>query len=188
MQLLQAATDELAERRGVLEVESVAQRAGVSVGLIYRQFGNRAGLVAAVMADFYGRYREEVLGCNPSPGGSWANRERKRTAIGVAFHYREPLARVALWDLHLDAEVAVFEATQIEEMSDMCASLVALGQKRGELPADRDPELCGAMIIGGMRRVIGRGVARPRRPSQKRLSHQLWTFIAGVAGVDPETP
>ena len=70
----------------------------------------------------------------------------------------------------------------------MCAGLVALGQRRGELPADRDPELCGAMIIGGMRRVIGRALARPRPPSHKRLAHDLWLFIAGAAGTDPGAP
>lgn len=185
LRLMDAAAAELAERRGALEVDSVAQRAGVSVGLIYRQFGSRAGLVAAVMDDFYGRYRAEVLGVNPAPGGTWAERERRRTRLGVAFHYHSPLARVALWDLHLDSEVAVHEARQIQEIIEMCAGLVALGQSRNELPADRDPDLCGAMIIGGMRRVIGRALATPRRPTQKRLAEQLWLFIAGTVGIDP---
>ena len=54
--LLRAAADELVERRGVLEVGSVAARAGVSVGLIYRHFGSKAGLLAAVGGDFYVRF------------------------------------------------------------------------------------------------------------------------------------
>jgi AcrR family transcriptional regulator len=171
-----------------LEVESVAQRAGVSVGLIYRHFGSRAGLVQAVIEDFYGRYRTEVLGVNPFPGGTWAERERRRTVLGVAFHYQEPLARVVLSHLHLDAQVAVYEAAQLDEMIAMCASLVELGQKRRELPRDRNPQLTAAMIIGGMRRVLATALAQEPMPSEKKVVHDLWRFIAGVVGIDPNQP
>jgi AcrR family transcriptional regulator len=52
--ILQAATDELAEV-GDLEVASVAARAGVSVGLPYRYFGSRGGLLIAVIDAFHER-------------------------------------------------------------------------------------------------------------------------------------
>ena len=188
LRLRQAAAEELAARSGLLEVESVAQRAGLSVGLIYRQFGSRAGLIQSVIEDFYGRYRAEVLGVNPFPGGTWAERERRRTALGVAFHFRDPLARVLLSQLHLDAQVAVFEAAQVDEMIDMCADLVALGQRRGEVPSDRDPQFTGAMIIGGMRRVLVTALSRKPPPTQRAVAHDLWAFIAGAAGIDPAQP
>lgn len=186
MRLRRAAADELAARQGGLEVESVAQRAGVSVGLIYRHFGSRAGLIEAVIEDFYSRYRAEVLGVNPCPGGTWAERERRRTRLGVTFHYREPLARVFLSQLHLDAQVAVYESAQLDDMIAMCASLVALGQKRGELPLDRDPDLSAAMVIGGMRRTLATALARDPLPPERKVVHDLWLFIAGVAGIDPD--
>ena len=50
--LIQAARAELIERSGSLEVDSVAQRADTSVGLIYRHFGSRAGLIGAVVDDY----------------------------------------------------------------------------------------------------------------------------------------
>ena len=188
IRLRQAAADELVARRGLLEVDSVAQRAGVSVGLIYRHFGSRAGLVQAVLDDFYGRYRAEVLGVNPAPGGTWAERERRRTVLGVAFHYQEPLARVVLSHLHVDAQVAVYEAVQLDEMTQMCASLVALGQKRRELPRDRDARLTGGMIIGGMRRVLATALAQEPLPAERKVVHDLWLFIAGAAGINPDQP
>ena len=184
--LRQAAADELVARKGLLEVESVAQRAEVSVGLIYRHFGSRAGLIESVIEDFYNRYRADVLGINPIPGGTWAERERRRTVLGVAFHYQEPLARVVLSHLHLDAQVAAYEAAQLDDMIEMCGSLVALGQRRGELPKDRDASLAGAMIIGGMRRILATVLTQERLPPESMVVHDLWLFIAGVAGIRPQ--
>ena len=94
--LIEAAREELVERNGVLEIDPVAVRAEVSVGAIYRHFDSRAGLIAAVVDDFYARYRAEALERDPAPGGGFAERERERTELSVAFHYADPLARVIL--------------------------------------------------------------------------------------------
>ena len=104
--LFEAARSELIERHGRLEVESVARRAGVSVGLIYRHFGSKAGLVSAVVQAFYKRFEDEVISSNPAPGAEWAAREHRRTVRAVAFHYEDPLAPVVLSRLHLDPAVA----------------------------------------------------------------------------------
>jgi AcrR family transcriptional regulator len=182
--LIAAAREELIERSGSLEVESVAQRAGTSTGLIYRHFGNRAGLVGAVVDDFYTRYRAEALETNPAPGASMAVRERRRTELSVAFHYRDPLASVVLNNRHIDSEVVVEEMAHLNEMIDLAASVMRLGIKRGQIPRDRDPDLIAAMVIGGMRHVLARALSTG--VSQKRATRQLWTFIAGVMGVDPD--
>src|SRR3712207_6181871 len=123
--LLEAATDELVERDGLLEVGSVAGRAEVSVGSIYRHFASRAGLIGAVVDDFYTRYRAEALEINPAPGGRFTERERRRTELTVKFHYEDPLARVILWNLHLDPEVAVQEAAHIDVMIEQAARVMA---------------------------------------------------------------
>lgn len=182
--LIAAARDELIERSGLLEVDSVAQRAGTSTGLIYRHFGNRAGLIGAVVDDFYTRYRSEALEVNPAPGGSLPTRERRRTELTVGFHYREPLARVILSNLHLDSEVVVEETAHLEEMIALAAGVMRLGRRRGEIPEDRDPELIAAMVIGGMRHVLAMALAQGL--PEEQAAHQLWIFIAGVLGVDPD--
>ena len=185
MRLIDAARAELVERDGVLEIDSVAQRADSSVGLIYRHFGSRAGLISAVVDDFYGRYRAEALEINPAPGASFAERERKRTELSVACHFKDPLARIILSSLHLDSEVAAREAAQIDEMVALAASVMALGQRRGEVPKDRDPRFMGAMIIGGMRHVLAAALAGSPRTTQKRTAKQLWVLNAGVMGIEP---
>jgi AcrR family transcriptional regulator len=185
LRLIDAARAELVERDGVLEIDSVAQRADSSVGLIYRHFGSRAGLISAVVDDFYGRYRAEALEINPAPGASFAERERKRTELSVAFHFKDPLARIILSSLHLDSEVAAREAAQIDEMVALAASVMALGQRRGEVPKDRDPRFMGAMIIGGMRHVLAAALSGSPRTTQKKTAQQLWVLNAGVMGIEP---
>lgn len=183
--LVQAARDELIERSGVLEVDSVARRADSSVGLIYRHFGSRAGLIGAVVDDFYARFRAEAFEINPVPGGGFAERERRRTELYVGFHYADPLARVIVRNLHLDAEVAAMEARHRDEMIRLAESVMALGQRRGDIAADRDPALIGAMIIGGLREGLGVALSGERHADQDETARRLWVLVAGIIGVDP---
>jgi AcrR family transcriptional regulator len=185
LRLVAAARDELIERNGLLEVNSVADRAGVSVGLIYRHFASRAGLVSAVVDDFYSRYRTEALETNPLPGGPFRDRERKRTEVSVAFHYREPLARVLLSKRHLDDEIAVEEARHTAEMIELAASVMALGQRRGEVPRDRDPYFLGAMVIGGMQQVLAVALGSVPLLPESVTADRLWVLIAAILGVQP---
>jgi AcrR family transcriptional regulator len=182
--IIRAAREELVERDGILEVDSVASRAQVSVGALYRHFGSRAALIGAVVDDFYQRYRSEALEINPAPGKSFAVRERRRTELTVAFHYADPLARVILSHLHLDAEVAAEEVSHIDAMVDLAASVMALGQKRNEIQADRDPRFIGAMIIGGMRHVLAIALTSSPQVPQKTTAQRLWVFNAAIMGLD----
>ena len=184
--LIEAARDEMVERDGLMEIDAVAHRAGLSVGLIYRHFGSRAGLVSAVVDDFYSRYRSVALETNPDPRGSFVARERRRTELSVAFHYADPLAKVVLSSLHLDGQVATSEAAQIDQMVSLAANVMALGQRRGELGTDRDPKFLGAMIIGGMRHVLAVAFSSDPRPSRKKTTTGLWLLVAGAMGVDPD--
>lgn len=182
--LVDAAREELIDRSGLLEVDSVARRAGTSTGLIYRHFGNRAGLVGAVVDDFYSRYRSEALEVNPAPGGSFAKRERLRTILSVNFHYNDPLASVILSNRHLDGEVVLEETRHLDEMIELAASVMRLGRKRGDLPKEREPELVASMVIGGMRHVLAMALAEDLSP--EIAADQLWLFISGVMGINPK--
>ncbi len=181
--LLEAARSELVERRGVLEVDSVAQRAGVSVGLIYRHFGSKAGLVGAVVQAFYKRFEEEVITSNPAPDADWVEREHIRTARAVAFHYEEELAPIVLSSLHLEPAVAVLEASQLGQHIEMSARNVAFGQRAGLVPREIDSHFAGAMVLGGLRRVLVDALSRDPRPPQDEVTAQLWRFVAAVLGL-----
>ncbi len=178
--LLGAALAELVERDGTLEVASVATRADVSVGLLYRYFGSKAGLVAAVVGDFYDRSIVEIA-AGDDRTLDWAARERGRTERSVAFYYREPLAPIVLTLLAREGEVAAVEARFITKLVDDAARSIKRGQRQGEIPEDVDPRLAGAMLIGGFRVALAEALSRRRRPSQADLVAQMWHFV--VAGV-----
>lgn len=175
--LLHAAEAELTQRDGALEVASVAARAEVSVGLLYRYFGSKAGLVAAVVENFYDRLHAEVADTDPAPDADWAARERKRLELSVAFHYREPLAAVVLSRLSREPEVAGVEVRRIGRLVEDAAKNVTAGQRRGELPGDLDPRTVGAMLIGGFRVAMGEALTRRERPDPDRLVEELWRFV-----------
>lgn len=175
--LLEAAACELVERNGILEVESVVRRAGVSVGLIYRYFDSKAGLVGAVVEDFYDRYDRSVMEPNPAPGADWPKRERERTARAVAFHYQEPLAPVVLSRLHLEPGVAAIEARRLARHIEAAAHNLTLGQERGEIPRELDVRLAGAMVLGGIRQGLAEALERAPRPAPEVVLEQLWRFI-----------
>ena len=184
--LLGAAQAELIERDGVLEVASVAARAEVSVGLLYRYFGSKAGLVAAVVESFYDRFHAEVADTDPAPDADWASRERKRLELSVAFYYREPLAAVVLSRLSRDPEVAGVEVRRIGRLVEDAAKNVAAGQRRGELPANLDSRTVGAMLIGGFRVAMGEALTRRSRPDADALVDELWRFVVnGVRFTGP---
>ncbi|UVE16717.1 TetR/AcrR family transcriptional regulator [Pseudomonas sp. LS44] len=179
--LLDAARSELLEQGGGLEVGRVAERAGVSVGLIYRYFNSRAGLLAAVAEDFYDRYQEQVMAADPLPDAAdWSSREEQRTRRAVDFVYAEPLAPLVLVSLAREPEVAALEAQRTAENVRQGADNIRRGQAAGQLNAGLDPELVSAMILGGMHQALLEALARPQRPVADHLARQLWHFIRGA--------
>ncbi len=186
--LLRAAAYELVERRGVLEVGPVAARAGVSVGLIYRHFGSKAGLLAAIVGDFYVRFDAEVLDGDPAPGAGWAERERRRTELAVAFHYDDELAPIILARLARDPEVAAVEARHMRIQVARGAQNVARGQRDGEIPEDIDAGIAAALILGGVRQALVEVLARREPPPREVLADQLWRLVVAAVRVkEPST-
>ncbi|CAD5107556.1 TetR/AcrR family transcriptional regulator [Zestomonas carbonaria] len=179
--LLESARSELLEYGGGLEVGRVAERAGVSVGLIYRYFNSRAGLLAAVAEDFYDRYQRQVMAADPLPDADdWSSREEQRVNRAVEFVYAEPLAPLVLVSLAREPEVAALETQRITENVRQGADNIRRGQAAGQLNASLDPELVSAMILGGMHQALLEALARNPRPPAEQLARQLWHFIRGA--------
>ena len=175
--LLAAAREELLARDGALEVASVATRAGVSVGLLYRHFDSRGGLLRAIVEDFYARFDTAIA--DPD-GDTWAERERARTDLAVRFHYDEPLAPVILARLVTDPEAAAAENRHLQAQVAMGTRNVRRGQRDREIPDDLDPGRAAALILGGVRQALIEVLTRPRRPRADRVADQLWRLVVAA--------
>ncbi|GLZ08418.1 putative transcriptional regulator, TetR [Actinomadura sp. NBRC 104412] len=178
--ILQAATEEMAAT-GDIEVAAVARRAGVSVGLPYRYFGTRSGLVSAVISDFHDRLDEAVTN-REFDGDTWYERERARVTAWVDHLYDDPLAPVVLSRQGGDAGKAGIETQRLHKAIEQGARNIARGQRDGDLPSDRDPELLVAAILGGVHTAVAVALTRTPRPDRSRVAAELWAFVAGAVG------
>lgn len=178
--ILEAAAAELIET-GDIEVASVARRAGLSVGLPYRYFGTRSGLMSALLSDFYDRLvAETVLG--HFPGHTWLERWEAQLTRWTDWVYDEPLAAVVLGRMVGDAQVAAVEARCARQVIALGARHVAAGQAEGVLARDRDAELMAAAVVGGMRSVLATVLDQDPRPDRAEVLREILEFSTAALG------
>ena len=182
--LLAAAAAELVERGGDLEMQAVARRAGVSVGLAYHHFGSKGGLIAAVLEDFYDRLDDTAMGRRLE--GPWPERERLRIRLAADFFLKDPLSAVLLGRLHRSPEVVAVEEERFRRQVALGARNMAEGQAQGAIPADRDPELLAAMVLGGVRHGVNLLLGREAVPDPELFAEEIWRSVAGAVGLPPD--
>ncbi len=166
-----AATSALRENSGAFEMADVARRAGASPGLAYHHFGSKAGLLGAVISEFYDRY--DMVANQKFPRGlRWAERERRRTDHVVRFLFDDPMAAIVLSRLSGAPEAAAVGATRLDALTAKGALNIATGQQTGELAA--------AFVLGGLRQTVAHALARSHPPSVSDVCEAAWRFIANT--------
>lgn len=178
-----AAALELCRGDGDFEMSSVAQTAGVSVGLAYHHFGSKAGLVAAVVEQFYEELDQEVMMAKFGLS-DWAEREHLRVKRNVAFHYRHPLAAVILRRLRREPGVLEIEHARIKRQVTEGTRNIQSAQKQGTVFPDLEPEAAAAFTLSGMRSLIAIALESPpeSRPSEDALTAMIWRLIRQAIG------
>src|SRR6201996_5709620 len=182
--LLACARDIAIANDGHLEIAWVAEAAGVVPSLVNRYFGSRAGLVSALLDDFFQRLHVEVLDLNLDDLGTWLQHERIRLEKGVHFHYTDPAAVVIYPRLSREPEVALTENRHIDRVVKRAAANIRRGQRHGELPSSIDPDLAGAALFGAMQRVMVTALGRTPRPRPCLVVEILWRQIAAAVEID----
>jgi AcrR family transcriptional regulator len=184
--LLACARDIAIANDGHIEIAWVAEAAGVVPSLVNRYFGSRAGLVSALLDDFFDRLRVEVLDLDLDDLGTWVQHERIRLEKGVHFHYTDPVAVVIYTRLSREPEVALTENRHIDSVVKHAAANIRRGQKRDELASSIDPELAGAAMFGAMQRVMVTALGRTPRPRPARIIEVLWRQVAAAVEINPD--
>jgi AcrR family transcriptional regulator len=182
--LILAAQNELALNRGNIEMQVVAKRAEVSVGLAYHHFGSKAGLVAAVVEAFYSQLDAAAFDGFNAPFNVWADRERARIFAYVQFHYRHPLGPLMVGSLSRSLEVQDVETAFTERQLAGGARMIAAAQAQGVLPVSIDPELTIALMVGGIRQATHHALRKEPRPNPQDLADNIWVFMAAALGLN----
>ncbi len=156
--LIEAAEGELLEH-GRIEVTRVAERAGASLGLLYRYFADKDALVAAVVDRFYDRYEEAVFSTPAPPGAGWLDNEIARIEAEVAFLFDAPLSRRIVGGTPAEPAAAHADARRLGHHIEMAARNIEHGHGRGEITVSVEPRLAAAAIIGGLRSCLAVALA-----------------------------
>ena len=178
--LIRAAQEELIQGHGFLEMQAVAKRAKASVGLAYHHFGSKAGLIAAVVQAFYDRLEEVAFSPSNLVSSDWAGRERERIAAYISFHYDHPFAPLVVGSLSRAAEVLDVEQAFTKRQLAAGAYNLRAAQRGGVIPADLDPRLTIALMIGGIRQALIGALTKDRRPDREELTDKICAFVAGA--------
>lgn len=178
--LIRAAQEELIHNHGLLEMQAVAKRAKVSVGLAYHHFGSKAGLIAAVVEGFYNRLEDAAFSPSKLTSSDWAGREKERIAAYISFHYDHPFAPLVVGPLSRAAEVLDVEQAFTKRQLTAGAHNLRTGQRDGVIPADLDPRLTIALLIGGIRQALIGALMSSHRPDRDELTDKIWVFVAGA--------
>jgi len=191
--LIRAAQEELIQGHGLLEMQAVARRARVSVGLAYHHFGSKAGLIAAVVEAFYQRLEEAAFSPANLVSQDWAGREKERVAAYIAFHYDHPFAPLVVGPLSRAAEVLDVEQAFTKRQLTAGAHNLRVAQRQGVLPTEFDPRLTIALMIGGIRQALIGALVRDQRPDRRELTDKIWVFLTGALRLptgagDAQTP
>jgi AcrR family transcriptional regulator len=184
--LIRAAQDELIHGGGLLEMQAVARRAKVSVGLAYHHFGSKAGLIAAVVEAFYDRLEEVAFSPSNLTSSTWAGREKERIAAYISFHYDHPFAPLVVGPLSRAAEVLDVEQAFTKRQLAAGAHNVRAAQRDGVIPTNLDPRLTIALMIGGIRQALIGALTKTQRPDRQELTEKIWIFIAGALRLPPD--
>lgn len=185
--LIRSAQDELIQGGGLLEMQAVAKRAKVSVGLAYHHFGSKAGLIAAVVEAFYDRLEATAFEPSKLTASDWAGREKERICAYIAFHYDHPFAPLVIGPLSRAPEVLDVEQAFTKRQLAAGAHNIRKGQRDGVIPMDLDPRLTIALMIGGIRQALIGALTKAERPDRGKLTEKIWVLVAGALRLSPET-
>lgn len=180
--ILDAARQEIVLGKGGIEVANMAKRAGVSDGLTYYHFGNKSGLINAIVNDFYGHFDDKVAGV-PFEGKTWAEREQARVNAMVTLFYEDPVAMIAVNRLRTDPTFADEEAKRNNRLEQLGASNIASAQKAGELGPTLNPLMMASMLLAGV--MTGVRVALTSLPqlTVAQAQRSVWNFVARAVGL-----
>lgn len=181
--LLKAAREELIAGNGDLEVANVSKRAGVSAGLTFYHFGNKSGLLNAIVNDFYRKLDDSIVAVQ-FDGETWAEREQARVHAMVEMYYQDPVAVLVATRLRSDPAYASEEAQRAKRLDQLGAKNIAQAQRGGEIDKHFDPLLLVSMLLAGVTSGVCSALSRQPPLPLEEAQQQIWCFVERAVGLD----
>lgn len=184
--LLAAAKEALVQGGGDMAHADVAERADVSAGASYRYFPSKSSLIVAVVEGFFDEL--EAVAYVPtfeSEAESWWGREQIRIARMVGFFFDDPLGPFIAQGTAADAEVARAMGRRLSKQCRGAASNVALGQSLGVADTTLDPQVAGALLMGGVYQALSVALS-DAEPDRNGLIADLTVFMARVLAISED--
>jgi AcrR family transcriptional regulator len=172
--IVQAAMDQLAEGGyASASVVSVARRAGVATGSVYRHFPSKSDLFAEVFRRA-SQAEVDLLKRMTERGEPVAQRLAAWVEAFVRRALAEPVRAYALIAEPVDPVVAAARLAFRRAYADLFAAALRDGAGRGEVRAP-DPELAAAAIVGALAEAVVGPLARREMPPD--------ALVAGLQGL-----
>jgi hypothetical protein len=110
----------------------------------------------------------------------WADREKRRIASYVAFHYDHPFAPLVIGALSRAPEVLDVETAFTNRQLAAGARMIEAAQRDGVVPGRVNPHLTIALMIGGIRQALIGALMSQQRPDPDKLADEIWAFMAAA--------
>lgn len=177
--ILCAARRLFAERgAGCVSMDEIAEAAGVGKGTLFRRFGSRAALAAAVLSDTEARLQEGFIRGEPPLGPGAPPRERL-IAYGCA--------RLDLLDAHAELIAAAEVAGAHLESQPYAASRLHVSLLLREIDPSSDAELLADTLLAGLSAGLFLYQRDVRGVSLERLKTSWQTLVENVLAGDSLT-
>ncbi len=178
--LIEAAHEVFRERGLGAEMKEIAERAGVGIGTIYRNFPSKDDLIAAIIGEAVARMRANLENALAIADPV----EAVRAFLRGGFRISEQYGDVAMAVLEGNLPAVCKEQFKDIDRLDMLARLVRKGIDAGSFRADLDPEIAATALIGAL---MPWHVQRFRRtrPLDDLVDAHLSLFLNGVLAERP---
>lgn len=173
--ILRAATTVFVRNQGRIELEEIAQEAGVSMGLLYRYFPSKGNLQAAVIDAYFDRLDQAIW--QPIDNyETYRQQECKRIMLYIAFQNADEVGRIVLtYTGWLPEAQAVVQERNQRFVALFEASLIR-GQDTGGVDELLDVALAAPMLVNAINTAIAMGLKHPSIGADRITNAALAVF------------
>jgi len=136
-------------------VSDIATEAEIAYGLVYHYFKNKDEILSTIFEERWTGFLEAVEAIGRGPGTIQNQLVSIATLILNAFRLRPEFVKVFVLEMQRSSRFAEPAQQQaVARLFDIFERTLRAGQERGELRADVDPRVGGALFLGAVDLVI----------------------------------